>query len=67
MAKDNKITIRVSPGRRTESITWSASGQFGLLNLSQEFGTIPNQQLTSAATVKAYWTDVLNAVLANLV
>lgn len=67
MAKSNKITIRVTPARRTETISWQASGQFGELTLSQESGELVNQPLTSTTTVKAYWTAVLNAVLANLV
>lgn len=67
MAKSNKIVIRVTPARRTETISWQGSGQFGNLTLSQEFGELPNQPLTSTTSVKAYWTAVLNAVLANLV
>ena len=67
MAKSNKITIRVTPARRTETISWQGSGEFGSLTLSQESGFLQNQPLTSAASVKDYWTTVLNAVLANLV
>ena len=67
MAKTNKIVIRVTPGRRTQSISWQGSGDFGTLNLSQEFGTIPSMQVTSEATVKAYVTAILAAVSAALV
>ena len=67
MATSNKLTIRVSPGRRTQTLSWQGSGQFGELTLSQEAGFLQNQPLTSATTVKAYWTAILNAVLAELV
>ena len=67
MATTNKLIIRVSPARRVQTLSWQGSGQFGELILGQESGFLQNQPLTSATSVKAYWTAVLNAVLAQLV
>ena len=66
MARANKITIRVTPSRRTEDVTWSGSGQFGSLNLSTTRGQLLGQPLTSEATSNAYWRDVLTLVLSQL-
>jgi hypothetical protein len=66
VARANKITIRVSPNRRDEDITWTATGQFGALNLSTTSGQLLGQPLTSAASADAYWAAVLTAVLSQL-
>lgn len=66
MAKSTKFTIRVTPARRSETISWSGAGQFGSLNLAQVSGQLNNEALTSAATPQAYWAAVLALVAAQL-
>jgi len=66
MPKSNKITIRITPGRRSETITWSGAGTFGSLTLSQVNGQLTNEPLTSAATGALYFQQVLNLVSAAL-
>lgn len=66
MAKTTKITIRVNPARRSETISWSGAGSFGSLNLAQTSGQLNNEPLTSAATPNAYWAAVLALVVAQL-
>ncbi len=67
MAKNNKITIRVSPGRRTETISWQGAGSFGTLVLSKSSGQLLNQPLTTGVSENAYWNAILAAVLPHLV
>lgn len=66
MAKSNKLTIRITPARRTETITWQGSGVFGTLNLSTYSGELMNQPLTSGASAEAYFKAVVTAVLAAM-
>ena len=62
MGATTKFTIRISPTRRDETITWSAVGQFGTLNLSTVSGQLVNAPLTSAATPEAYFAAILELV-----
>ena len=60
----NKITISVTPNRRTEKIVFRASGRFGATSL-----IIPPQYhtgltLSPTSDEKAYWNDVLVKVQA---
>lgn len=60
----NKITIRVTPTRHQETISFRASGRFGKTSL-----TIPPQYhtgvtLSPTSDEKAYWNDVLVKVQA---
>lgn len=60
----NKITIRVTPNRRQETISFRASGRFGKTSL-----IIPPQYhtgltLSPTSDEKAYWNDVLVKVQA---
>lgn len=60
----NKITIRVKPSRRQQTISFRASGRFGKTSL-----TIPPQYhqgvtLSPTTDEKAYWNDVLVKVQA---
>jgi hypothetical protein len=62
--RSNKITIRVTPARRQETISFRASGRFGKTSL-----TIPPQfhtgvTLSPTTDEKAYWNDVLVKVQA---
>ena len=66
MAKANKITIRITPGRRSETISWSGAGVFGSLVLAQTSGQLTNEPLTSAATSNLYFQQVLNLASAAL-
>jgi hypothetical protein len=67
MATPNKITIRVLPGRRAETISWQGSGTFGSLILAQSVGQLNNEPLTSAATPNLYFNGILTLVLPHLV
>ena len=60
----NKVTIRVTPTRHQETISFRASGRFGKTSL-----TIPPQYhtgviLSPTTDEKAYWNDVLVKVQA---
>jgi hypothetical protein len=66
MAESNKITIRVTPGRRNETISWQGAGTFGSLVLSSVSGQLANEPLTSATTPQAYFQAILNLVSAAL-
>jgi hypothetical protein len=55
----NKLTVRVTPSRRQETISFRASGRFGKTSLA-----IPPQYhqgvtLSPTTDAKAYWNDVL--------
>ena len=62
--RSNKLTIRVTPNRRQETISYRASGRFGKTSL-----IIPPQYhtgitLSPTSDAKAYWNDVLVKVQA---
>lgn len=67
MAEQNKITIRVLPGRRAETISWQGAGTFGSLILAQSVGQLVNEPLTSATTPNLYFNGILTLVLPHLV
>jgi hypothetical protein len=63
-SRANKITIRVTPTRHQETISFRASGRFGKTSLA-----IPPQYhqgvtLSPTTDEKAYWNDVLVKVQA---
>lgn len=63
-SRANKLTIRVTPNRRQETISYRASGRFGKTSL-----IIPPQYhtgvtLSPTSDEKAYWNDVLVKVTA---
>ena len=63
-SRANKLTIRVTPNRRQETISFRASGRFGKTSL-----IIPPQYhtgvtLSPTSDEKAYWNDVLVKVTA---
>ena len=63
-ARANKITIRVTPSRRQETISFRASGRFGKtsLQIAPQYHT--GQTLSPTTDEKAYWNDVLVKVQA---
>ena len=60
----NKITIRVTPSRRQETISFRASGRFGKtsLQIAPQYHT--GVTLSPTTDEKAYWNDVLVKVQA---
>lgn len=55
----NKITIRVVPSRRNQSMSLSASGRFGKTSLTITPHYQQGQNLSPTTDEKAYWNDVL--------
>lgn len=66
MASSNKITIRVTTARRTQTISWSSTGQEGSVNLSQTSGELHNVPLTDMSGSDAYWNGIVALVLPEI-
>lgn len=66
MATSNKITIRVTTARRTQSIFWTSVGQEGGVNLSQTSGQLLGVPLTDMSSSDAYWHGIVALVEAEL-
>jgi len=60
----NKLTIRVTPSRRQETITFRASGRFGKTSLAIVPQYHTGITLSPTTDEKAYWNDVLVKVQA---
>ena len=60
----NKITIRVIPSRRQETISFRASGRFGKTSLVIAPQYHQGVTLSPTTDEKAYWNDVLVKVQA---
>ena len=65
MASSNKITIRVTTARRTQSIFWTSVGVEGSVNMSRTSGQILNVPLSDLSSSDAYWNGILTLVLAQ--
>lgn len=65
-SKSIKITIRVTPARRSESQEVKATGILGDLNVGTYSLELSNQTLTSTSTAEQYVKGVLTNVLANM-
>lgn len=63
-SRANKLTIRVTPNKRQETITFRASGRFGktALTIGPQYHT--GVTLSPTSDEKAYWNDVLVKVQA---
>jgi hypothetical protein len=57
--RSNKITIRVTPARRQQTMSIRATGRFGKVSLSIPPHYTTGQTLSPATDEKAYWNDVL--------
>lgn len=55
----NKITIRVTPARRQQTMSLHATGRFGNVALSIPPTYEQGQALSPATDPKAYWSAVL--------
>lgn len=66
MASSNKITIRVTTARRTQSIFWTSVGVEGSVNMSRTSGQILNVPLSDLSSSDAYWNGILTLVLAEI-
>lgn len=66
MASSNKITIRVTTARRTQSIFWTSVGQEGGVNMSQTKGQLLNVPLSDMSDSDSYWNGILNLVLPHI-
>jgi len=60
----NKLTIRVTPSRRQETITFRASGRFGKTSLAIVPQYHTGITLSPTTDEKAYWNDILVKVQA---
>ena len=60
----NKITIRVTPSRHQETISFRASGRFGKTSLTIVHQYHTGVTLSPTSDEKAYWNDVLVKVQA---
>lgn len=60
----NKITIRVVPTRRQQTVSLSATGKFGKVSLSVPPTYNPGLPLSPATDQKAYWGAVLTVAQA---
>lgn len=63
-ARANKLTIRVTPSRRQETISFRASGRFGKTSLIIVPQYHTGVALSPTTDEKAYWNDVLVKVQA---
>ena len=63
-SRANKTTIRVTPSRRQETITFRASGRFGKTSLAIVPQYHTGVTLSPTTDEKAYWNDVLVKVQA---
>lgn len=59
MARSYKIIVTVTPGARSEDISWRAVGAFGPLNLSIITGVSHNTTLTSMSTAEQQVAAIL--------
>ena len=59
MARSYKIIVTVTPGSRSEDISWRAVGAFGKLNLSTITGVSHNSTLTSMSTAEQQVAAIL--------
>lgn len=66
MATSNKITIRVTTARRTQSIFWTSVGQEGAVNMSRTSGQLIAVPLSDMTSSDAYWNGILALVLPEI-
>lgn len=57
--RSNKITIRVTPNRRQQTMKISATGRFGKTSLTITPKYTAGQTLSPTTDFKAYWNDAL--------
>ena len=58
-SRANKITVRVTPSHRAQTMSIHATGRFGKTSLSIPPTYDHGQALSSAADAKTYWNAVL--------
>jgi hypothetical protein len=58
-SRANKITVRVTPSRRQQTMSIHATGRFGKTSLSIPPTYQQGQALSAATDEKAYWNAVL--------
>lgn len=58
-SRANKITIRVTPSRRQQTMSLHATGRFGNVSLAIPPTYQQGQALSPATDHKAYWNAVL--------
>ena len=66
MSAINKMTIRVSTGRRSQSITWRTTGIEGRVNMGTVNGQLLDIPLSNLTTAGLYWTGIVGLVLPEL-
>lgn len=65
-ARANKITIRVTPSRRQETVSLSATGKFGKVSLTIPPTYDKGLPLSPATDEKTYWNAVLTTAQAMI-
>jgi len=66
VATPNKITIRVLPSSKKQTVSVRTTGQWGKVNLSGVTLNLNGLPLTVPTDAGEYWSAILNIVLANL-
>lgn len=66
MSTSSKITLRVSPGKLGDTITWRSVGSYLSIPMNQITGSTTAFLAPSSSDPQAYWHAVLTAVLAQL-
>jgi hypothetical protein len=66
MATQNKITVRVTPSSKKQTISVRTTGTWGGVQLGGMNIDLPGQTLTVPTSDTQYWTAILTAVLAAI-
>lgn len=66
MATPSKLTIRVSHGRTSDTISVSTTGRYAGLDVNTITFTVPNAPIQSTASAKANWQGILAEVTTAL-
>lgn len=66
MATQNKITIRVTPAAKSQTVSVRTTGTWGGVTLAGMSIDLPQQTLVVPTSAGQYWTAILNEVLANI-
>jgi hypothetical protein len=66
MSAQSKLTIRVSPGRKADTISWSAVGSYLGVPVNGLKGETSTYLIPTSDTPQQYWAAVVAAVAAAL-
>ena len=66
VAQTNKLTIRVTTARRTQSLYWASVGVEGLVPVNLTSGQLLGVPLSNRGSSDEYWNAILTKVLAEI-